>query len=58
LNLKEIMIQEEDICKEYTKPTLRQSVERCCLKAQLSARSLCRRKLVPILNAHEDEHKC
>jgi hypothetical protein len=27
VNLKEIRIQEEDLCKECTRPTLRQSVE-------------------------------
>jgi hypothetical protein len=35
--------QEEDLCKECTRPTLRQNVERSRLKAQSSARSAQRR---------------
>jgi hypothetical protein len=37
VNLREIRKLEEDLCKECTRPTLRQSVERC-LKAQESTR--------------------
>jgi hypothetical protein len=35
--------QDEDLCKECTSPTLRQSVERSRLKAQSSTRSVHRR---------------
>jgi hypothetical protein len=41
--------QEEGMCKDCTKPTLRQNVERSCLKAQ-SMQGMCRGELAQVQN--------
>jgi hypothetical protein len=46
LNLKEFRVQEEDLCKECTKPTIRQSVEILKLSKGSSKSKECARSKV------------